>query len=257
MGAICVICPCAQNLNGLADYYYFYYYYVRADIEHIGSPSWIHIKYSACDWLAMHLFSVFLLQDTAANSAQGDVANDSDDAAAHKVKRGRALLRRVTDEEKVPFMTHIVSPEIVKEFMYELKSQWAIFGTSEVGVAPCGALALGHPVLMFTNNQKHAELLREGMDDHIIKSILTGGDFSSKTLVETWADAQGLSTSDSESESSSKAKGRKKEKHPEEKKNKNEKQSKTVTTEKNDKEAKESENYTRKNKKKTAGKRKH
>ena len=77
------------------------------------------------------------------------------------MKRGRALLRKATDEEKVPFMTHVVSPEIVKEFMYELKSQWAIFGTSEVGVAPCGALALGHPVLMFTNNEKHAELVGE------------------------------------------------------------------------------------------------
>ena len=213
---------------------------MRADIEHIGSPLWIHIKYSACDLLATHLFSVSLLQDTAANSAQGDAAGDIDDTAANKVKRGRALLRKATDEEKVPFMTHIVSPEIVKEFMYELKSQWAIFGTSEVGVAPCGALALGHPVLMFTNNEKHAELVGEGMEDHVTRSMLAGGDFSSKTLVETWADAQGLSTSDSESESGSKAKGRKKEKHPEEKKAKNEKHSKTITTEKNDKKGKES-----------------
>ena len=112
------------------------------------------------------------------------------------MKRGRALRRRVTDEEKVPFMTHIVSPEVVKEFMHELKSKWAIFGTAEVGTAARGALALNHPVVMFANNPKHEELLREGLEAGIVESCLAGGDFSSKTLIGQWGFTSGSSDSD-------------------------------------------------------------
>ena len=144
------------------------------------------------------------------------------DTDENKVKRGRALRRRVTDEERVPFMTHIVSPEVVKEFMHELKSKWAIFGTAEVGMAACGALALNHPVVMFANNPKHEELLREGLKAGIVESCLTGGDFSSKTLIGQWGFTSESSDSDfpesdsgkqTSEQSSGKAKGGKKEKN--------------------------------------------
>ena len=188
----------------------------------------------------------------AANSEK-DEDNVPDTAGSpdeNRVKRGRALRRRAT-EEKVPFMTHIVSPEVVKEFMHELKSTWAIFGTAEVGMAACGALALNHPVVMFANNPKHEELLREGLEASIVKSCLAGGDFSSKTLIGQWGFTNGSSDSDfsesdsgkqtSSEQSSGKAKGGKKEKSPKKEKDKKEKNSNTIKKmEKNDKKKKRS-----------------
>lgn len=131
-------------------------------------------------------------------SDESDHSQDEGSPAKPRVKRGRALLRRTTDEEQVPFVTHAVSPEIVKEFMYELKSQWAIFGTSEVGVAARGALALKRPVVLFAHNARHEEILRAGLEAGITESCLAGGDFSSKTLVAAW---QAAVNSDSESSS--------------------------------------------------------
>ena len=109
--------------------------------------------------------------------SEGSGEDDSESASQdeHKVKK-----RRGAEEKKVPFMTHVVSTDIVKEFMYEFKSHWAIFGTAEAGVAARGALALKHPVVMFANNQKHEELLREGLEAGIVESCLVGGDFSSR-----------------------------------------------------------------------------
>ena len=193
--------------------------------------------------------SVFcsLLQDTTVDS-EGSGEDDSESASQdeRKVKK-----RRGAEEKKVPFMTHVVSVDIVKELMYEFKSKWAIFGTAEAGVAARGALALKHPVVMFANNQKHEELLREGLEAGIVESCLVGGDFSSKALAEQWAAANKTSDSDSSSESDSgdhtseqsadKAKGSKKEKKSSKKeKGKKEKKDKNKKTkkEKNDKKAK-------------------
>jgi hypothetical protein len=174
--------------------------------------------------------------------------SEKDEDNMKRLKRGRALRRRVTDEDKVPFMTHIVSPELVKEFMHELKGKWAIFGTPEVGLAARGALALNFPVLMIANNPKHEELLREGLESGIVESCLAGGDFSSKTLLAQWMTAYGSSDSDfSESDSSKqtseqssgKAKGGKKEKKPKKEKDKKGKNSNTIKkTEKIDKKKK-------------------
>ena len=222
---ICVVFPSAKNLSGQGDY-------VRKG------------KLLLC----MHLYSASLLQDTTVDSEGGE-EDDSESASQdeRKVKKMRGA-----EEKKVPFMTHVVSVDIVKELMYEFKSKWAIFGTAEAGVAARGALALKHPVVMFANNQKHEELLREGLEAGIVESCLVGGDFSSKALAEQWAAANKTSDSDSSSESDSgdqtseqsadKAKGSnkkdkksfKKEKNKKEKKDKNKKTKK----EKNDKKAK-------------------
>ena len=122
---------------------------------------------------------------------QGDSSeSSSEEKPAKKRKCG-------DDEKKVPFVTHATPPEIVKEFMFELKSKWAIFGTSEVGVAARGALALKAPVVMFANNVKHEEILREGMEAGIVETCLAGGDFSSKSIADEWAAANASSDSDS------------------------------------------------------------
>lgn len=203
----------------------------------------------------MHLlFSVSLLQDVTVDS-EGSEEDDSDAASPGKlkVKRGRALLRRSTDEENVPFMTHVVSPEIVKEFMHELKSKWAIFGTSEVGVAARGALALKHPVVLFANNAKQEEILREGLEAGIVKSCLTGGDFSSKTLTAAWQAAQGSSDSDSESGSDDKTSEQSDDKAEDNKENKDKKEKKEK--DKKDKKGKDKkEKKDKKNKKEKAKK---
>ena len=117
-----------------------------------------------------------------------------------KVKRGRALTRQATNEKTVPFTSHVVSGEIVKEFMYELKSNWSIFGTSEVGVGARGSLALKKPAVMFAHNDIHETILREGLEAGIVATALRGGDFSSKTLVESW---QALQAAETDSTSSS------------------------------------------------------
>ena len=117
-----------------------------------------------------------------------------------KVKRGRALTRQVTDEQMVQFMYHVVSGEVVKEFMYELKSNWAIFGTSEVGVGARGSLALKKPAVLFAHNEIHEKILREGLEAGIVATALRGGDFSSKTLVASW---QALQAAETDSTSSS------------------------------------------------------
>ena len=119
------------------------------------------------------------------------------------MKRGQALLRQATDEEQVPFVIHAMSPEIVKEFMYELNTQWAIFGTPEIGVAARGALALRHPVVMFAHNEEHEKILQTGLEAGIVDTCLAGGDFSTKTLLAAWHAAQPQSDSDSESSSGS------------------------------------------------------
>lgn len=172
----------------------------------------------------------FSLRATNSEKDEDNVPDTAGSPDENKVKRGRALRRRVTDEERVPFMTHIVSPEVVKEFMHELKSKWAIFGTAEVGMAARGALALNHPVVMFANNPKHEELLREGLKAGIVESCLAGGDFSSKTLIGQWGFTSESSDSDfpesdsgkqTSEQSSGKAKGGKKEKSPKKEKNSN------------------------------------
>ncbi len=111
-----------------------------------------------------------------------------------KVKRGRALTRQATDEQMVPFISHVVSGEVVKEFMYELKSNWSIFGTAEVGVGARGSLALKKPVVLFAHNEIHEKILREGLEEGIVATALRGGDFSSKTLVASWQALQAAST---------------------------------------------------------------
>ncbi len=147
-----------------------------------------------------------------------DVSDDSDadhegSPAKAKVKRGRALLRQATDDEHVPFVTHATSAAVVKEFMYELKSQWAIFGTPEAGVAARGSLALKHPAVMFANNDVHEEVLRAGLEAGIVESCLAGGDFSSKTLVAAWQAAQDEMGSDSSSSSGGETSGQPSESH--------------------------------------------
>ena len=120
-----------------------------------------------------------------------------------KVKRGRALTRQATDEQMVPFMMHVVSGEVVKEFMYELKSNWSIFGTAEVGVGARGSLALKKPAVLFAHNEIHEKILREGLEAGIVATALRGGDFSSKTLVASW---QALQAAETDSTSSSDSK---------------------------------------------------
>ena len=117
-----------------------------------------------------------------------------------KVKRGRALTRQATDEQMVPFTPHVVSGEVVKEFMYELKSNWSIFGTSEVGVGARGSLAFKKPAVLFAHNEIHEKILREGLEAGIVATALRGGDFSSKTLVASW---QALQAAETDSKSSS------------------------------------------------------
>ena len=171
---------------------------VSAHVEQVGALVWMHFQYSAAlEYVS--LFCVSLLQDDdMRDDAEGSQGDSDAMSPSKKVKRGRALQRRNTDEDKVPFMTHVVSPELVKEFMYELKSKWAIFGTSEVGVAARGALALKHPIIMFANNPKHEDVLREGLEAGIVESCLAGGDFSTKTLTAAWQAAQGEAGTDSE-----------------------------------------------------------
>ena len=152
------------------------------------------------------------------------------------------------DEKKVPFVTHATPPEIVKEFMFELKSKWAIFGTSEVGVAARGALALKAPVVMFANNVKHEEILREGMEAGIVETCLAGGDFSSKSIADEWAAANASSDSDSSesdsgdqtsNQSADNTKGSKKEKKSSKKEKDNkEKKNSNKKTKKKDKKGK-------------------
>ena len=129
-------------------------------------------------------------------------SDESEEATPEKpkVKRGRALTRQATDEQTVPFTSHVVSGEIVKEFMYELKSNWSIFGTSEVGVGARGSLALKKPAVMFAHNDIHETILRDGLEAGIVATALRGGDFSSKTLVQSW---QALQAAETDSTSSS------------------------------------------------------
>lgn len=129
-------------------------------------------------------------------------SDESEEATPEKpkVKRGRALTRQATDEKMVPFTSHVVSGEIVKEFMYELKSNWSIFGTSEVGVGARGSLALKKPAVMFAHNDIHETILRDGLEAGIVATALRGGDFSSKTLVQSW---QALQAAETDSTSSS------------------------------------------------------
>ena len=83
-------------------------------------------------------------------------------------------------------MTHVVSGDIVKEFMWEFQANWAIFGTSEVGVAARGCLACQKPAVLFALNEDHEKILRKGLEQGIVESVLAGGDFSSKNLVAQW-----------------------------------------------------------------------
>jgi len=115
-------------------------------------------------------------------------------------ERGRALLRKPTNEEEVALFTHVVPPELVKEFLYELGSQWAIFGTAAAGVAARGALALKKPTVLFALGEEHEKLLKRGVEAGIVGSVLNGGDFCSKTLMASWQEPQD-DTSDSESDS--------------------------------------------------------
>ena len=170
-----------------------------------------------------------------------------------KVKRGRALMRQATDEQMVPFISHVVSGELVKELMYELKSNWSIFGTSEVGVGARGSLALKKPVVLFAHNEIHEKILREGLEEGIVATALQGGDFSSKTLVASWQALQAASTdstsssdgktsdhnsgSDNDAEAVTKDKKDKKDKN--EKTEKNTKKTKKEKKSKKDKKKKE------------------
>ena len=131
---------------------------------------------------------------------------DDDYASPKRVKRNRALLRRPTDEHNVPFMTHVVPAQIVKEFLFELDSRVAIFGTSEVGVAALGALALKVPVVLFCNNSIHEKILKEALEDRIMQSCLAGDDFSPNVLVQPWKRLQSEEV-DSDEESSSHSDG--------------------------------------------------
>jgi hypothetical protein len=187
-------------------------------------------------------------------------SDESEEATCKpKVKRGRALTRQATDEQMVPFISHVVSGEVVKEFMYELKSNWSIFGTSEVGVGARGSLALKKPVVLFAHNEIHEKILREGLEAGIVATALRGGDFSSKTLVASWQALQAASTdstsssdgktsdhnsgSDNDAEAVTKDKKDKKEKKEKNtKKNKKEKKSKKdKKKEKNSKKVKKEE----------------
>ena len=123
----------------------------------------------------------------------------------NRPKRGRALTRKVTNEEEVPFMTHVVSGEIVKEFIYEFRANWAIFGTSEVGMAARGCLASQKPAVLFALNDDHEKILRKGLEQGIVESVLAGGDFSSKNLVAQWQALQEESESESSTNSGSQA----------------------------------------------------
>ena len=129
--------------------------------------------------------------------SEEDGQDDSSESSSEDQQQHAKRRKYNDDEKKVPFVTHATPPEIVKEFMHELKGSWAIFGTSEVGVAARGALALQAPVVMFANNPKHEEILREGMEAGIVESCLAGGDFSSKSITDEWAAANAASDSDS------------------------------------------------------------
>jgi hypothetical protein len=64
-----------------------------------------------------------------------DGQDDSSESSSEDQQQHAKRRKYNDDEKKVPFVTHATPPEIVKEFMHELKGSWAIFGTSEVGVA--------------------------------------------------------------------------------------------------------------------------
>ena len=138
----------------------------------------------------------------SAGSGSEEVASP---AKPKKPKRGRALTRKVTNEEEVPFMTHIVSGEVVKEFMWEFRANWAIFGTPEVGIGACGSLACQKPTVLFALNEDHEKILRKGLEQGIVESILAGGDFSSKNLVAQWQALQEESAPESGTSSGSQA----------------------------------------------------
>ena len=145
-------------------------------------------------------------KETEEERKKEEEANTKNEDDLRKVKRNRALLRRPTDENNVPFMTHVVPAQIVKEFLFELDSRVAIFGTSEVGVAPLGALALKVPVVLFCNNSMHEKILEEALEKRIMQSCLAGDDFSPNVLVQPWKRLQSEEV-DSDEESSSHSDG--------------------------------------------------
>ena len=149
------------------------------------------------------------------------------------LERGRASLQLPTDEDKVPLMTHVVPPELVKELLYELKTDWAICATSEVGVAARGALAIGVPVVLFTHNAKHQEILKEGLETGIMQSCcVDGGDFSNANLVHLAKAAEkvgNVSESSSEGQSSEHTSGSSNQDKKEKKSKKSKKEKKSST----------------------------
>ena len=160
-------------------------------------------------------------------------------ASSPDKKRKKALLRRATNEDEVPVFTHPCHPDIIKELLYEMCSDWFIMGSPEAGVGVLGALGLKKPCLVFLSNEAHEKVFRKLVHEAVVKSALGGGDFSNRALQENWArfSKAGTSTSESdgttsEEEGSGEEEEKKKEKKKKEKKKKKAEENKKKKTKK-------------------------